>query len=129
MIVCCDGVVTKSPLSQKVRGKGTTMTICQQMSQILMTKNVFVTTSMTLVNVTNRVVNVTKCATTSCHVDDDVAQSYDEQIRHKFNDVACDMAVDVAELHDIFFHHKCGDIARIYIIIVDDMADGVVDHS
>lgn len=32
MLVCCDGVVTKSPLSQKVRGKGTTMTICQQMS-------------------------------------------------------------------------------------------------
>jgi hypothetical protein len=43
--------------------------------------------------------------------------------------VACDMAVDVAELHDIFFHHKCGNIARIYIIIVDDMADGLVDHS
>jgi hypothetical protein len=39
------------------------------------------------------------------------------------------MAVDVAELHDIFFCHKCGDIARIYIIIVDDMANGVVDNS
>jgi hypothetical protein len=35
------------------------------------------------------------------------------------------MAVDVAELHDIF-RHKCGDITRIYIIIVDDMADDVV---
>jgi hypothetical protein len=32
MLVCCDDVVTKSPSSQKVRGKGTIMTICQKMS-------------------------------------------------------------------------------------------------
>jgi hypothetical protein len=31
-LVCGDGVVTKSPSSQKVRGKGTTITICQKMS-------------------------------------------------------------------------------------------------
>jgi hypothetical protein len=79
---------------------------------MLMTNNVFVTKSMTLVNVTNRVVNVTKHVFTPCHVDDDVAQSYDKYIRHKFDDVACDKTADVAELHDILFRHKCGDMAK-----------------
>jgi hypothetical protein len=45
-------------------------------------------------------------------VDDDVAQSYDKYIRHKFDDVACDKTSDVAELHDILFRHKCGDMAK-----------------
>jgi hypothetical protein len=31
-LVCCDGVVMKSLSSQKVRGKGTDMTIYQKMS-------------------------------------------------------------------------------------------------
>jgi hypothetical protein len=66
---------------------------------------------MTLINVTNMVVNVTKRDTTHCHMDDDVAQSYDEYVCHETDDVAYDMAVDVAELLDILFCHKCGDMA------------------
>jgi hypothetical protein len=34
------------------------------------------------------VVNVIKRDNTPCHVDDDVAQSYDKYIRHEFDDVA-----------------------------------------
>jgi hypothetical protein len=64
---------------------------------MLMTNNVSVTKSMTLVNVTNKVVNVTKHITTPCHVDDDVAKSYDECIRQKFDDVAYDITADMAD--------------------------------
>lgn len=74
-----------------------------------MTNNVSITKSMTLINVTNRVVNVTKHITTPCHMDDDVAKRYDKCIRQKIDDVACDMTTDMAE-------HGRSFVTNIYIV-------------